>query len=110
MGMNTAMKTVMVLAYTDEIVEASIHDGDPGTTGANEVVGIREDITWNTPVEASGSVHSMSNAISFSIPADTDIHSVGLWNGSGQFRDSLVVNLVYPSAGTYAPILKRRQP
>ena len=60
----------------------SLHTGDPGTTGANEVSGsgyARAAVTWNAA--ASGS-RTNSNAIAITIPASTTVTYFGIWSAS----------------------------
>lgn len=62
---------------------ASLHTGDPGTTGVNEATGgspayARKSITY---AAASGGTIASNAAITFDVPAGTYYH-VGLWSAS----------------------------
>jgi len=68
---------------TDYINLVSLHTGDPGTTGANEVVGTgyaRKSISLNTGTGSSTSLASWENASGTSWGTITH---VGLWYSSG---------------------------
>lgn len=57
----------------------SAHDGDPSTTGANEVTGgsyAREQTTWG--VAASGD--SAGSEVTISIPGGTTVTHWGIWS------------------------------
>lgn len=75
-------------AMVQDFVELSLHTGNPGTTGNNEVTGggyVRQGIDWG--VAAGGSV-SMTDPVQFEVPDGTNVTHVGLWDGSGVFRAS----------------------
>lgn len=70
----------------EDFVELSLHTGNPGSTGTNEVTGgeyDRQDITWDA---ASGASVSMSDPVQFAVPDGTKVTHVGLWDGGGVFR------------------------
>lgn len=82
----------------------SLHTGNPGTTGANEVAGgsyVRVATTWGTP--AAGSM--AGSQVTINVPAGTTITSWGLWSlsSAGNFFDggALPTNVLYSVAGTY---------
>jgi len=84
MPLTNAAKHIMLNALGTAATQVSLHTGNPGTTGANEVTGgspayTRESITWNTA--ASANLDS-SNAPVFDVPAGTTVSYFGLWNGS----------------------------
>lgn len=61
---------------------ASLHSGDPSTTGANELTGgspayARKAITY---AAASGGTRANSAALTFDIPAATTVTHVGFWS------------------------------
>lgn len=69
-------------AITAVCTHASLHTGDPSTTGANEVTGgspayARQPITW---AAASGETAANSGALTFNVPAGTTAAYVGLWS------------------------------
>ncbi|SRR6266568_2208592 len=82
----------------------SLHTGNPGATGANEVVGgsyVRVSTTWGAI--AAGSV--TGSQVTINVPAGTTITSWGLWtlSSGGLYVDGgqLPTNVLYSSAGTY---------
>lgn len=86
------------------VTHASLHDGDPGQTGASEITGgayARKSITL--AAAAAGSVDS-TNAPIFDVPAGITVRYVGFWNAatSGTFlASSAVTNEVFSNSGTY---------
>lgn len=64
------------------IAYASLHSGDPSTTGANELTGgspayARKAVSW----AAAGSGQQSTNAtITWDIPASTTVYHVGFWS------------------------------
>lgn len=86
---------------------ASLHTGDPGTTGANEVTGgtpayARKPVTWAAAVAGTASA---SAAVTFDVPAGTNVTHGGLWSAAtgGTFRagDDLPAPEDFGSQGTY---------
>lgn len=84
---------------------ASVHTANPGDTGAAEVAGgspayARKAITWGAP--AAGSMDG--DAVTFDIPASTEISYVGLWDASsaGNFLGSRQIPTeTFAAQGTY---------
>lgn len=66
-------------------IYVSLHDGDPGTTGANEISNntySRQTATWNV-ISTATSVTTNSSTVTF--PTDGDGETVthgGVWHGS----------------------------
>lgn len=85
-----------------------INTGDPGTTGANEVVGgsyARQAITWGAP--SGGSVANATSALNVPIPAGTTVNFFSTWGavsgtGSGgyQIGGALSSTIDFVTAGT----------
>ena len=85
-----------------------INTGDPGTTGANEVVGgsyARQTITWGAP--SGGSVANATSALNVPIPASTTVNFFSTWGavsgtGSGgyQIGGALSSTIDFVTAGT----------
>lgn len=82
----------------------SLHTGNPGTTGANEVAGgsyIRVATTWGAI--SGGSV--TGSQVTINVPASTTIAYWGLWDAStsGNYYDGgqLPTSVQYISSGTY---------
>lgn len=67
-------------------VEASLHNGDPGTNGANEIVGTtRQDVTYNAA--AGGSIAVAANVPFTNMPG-SDVLYIGYWASDGRFIGS----------------------
>lgn len=82
----------------------SLHTGNPGTTGANEVAGgsyIRISTTWGAI--AAGSV--TGSQVTINVPVSTTITNWGLWDAStsGNYYDGgqLPTAVTFNVAGTY---------
>ena len=83
----TAAKNLMLDALrgvnpTTPITHASLHNGDPGATGANELAGgappyARQPINFGAAV--NGSIDS-SNVPAFDVPAGATVTHVGFWS------------------------------
>ena len=85
--MTTTMDTG-VNAMTAIMGFASLHTGDPSTTGANEVSGgsyARVAVTWGA---SSGRQASNTGALTFNVPAATTVQYLGLFSAitGGTFR------------------------
>lgn len=83
MPLATAGQNAMLTGGLGNVaVFASLHTGDPSTTGANEVTGgspayARKAITWNT---VGSGQRTNNGALAFDIPAATTVYWVGLWS------------------------------
>jgi hypothetical protein len=100
-----ATKNALAQAYADLIDHVSLHSGDPGTTGANELGITRAAITWGSP--AAGVISSTT--ASFTIPSGTTVVKyVGLW-GSSVFRDSFGNNVTFLAGTTYTFTVRHNQ-
>jgi len=99
-------KNAMLDALGTLAVFVSLHDGDPGENGANEIAGgspayARKAVAWNP---ASGGILDSSNQPVFDVPAGKTIAHVGFWSAltGGVFYGSAdVVDEVFASQGTY---------
>lgn len=108
-----AQKETLAAAYAGAATYASLHNGAPGTTGANEISGgspayARKEITWTAG--ASDGVYT-SNTLNFDVPAGTDLTDIGLWDAvsGGNFKDSVAISVTYASQGVYAVVLTYTQ-
>lgn len=106
MALSDAGKAVMLDALGAIAAYASIHTGDPGTTGANEASGgspayTRKAITW---APAANGELSSSNAQVFDVPAGTYSY-FGLWsdltNGTFYGGNALSSPETFAAQGTY---------
>lgn len=64
------------------VTHLSLHSGDPGTTGANEVTGgspayARKAVTWGA---AASRQVDIASAVAFDVPASTTAFWVGMWS------------------------------
>lgn len=107
MPLTHAAKNIGLDAIAAVIGFISLHDGDPSTTGANELSGgtpayARKAATWDAA--ASGSV-AIGDAVGpFDVPAGTSVQYVGFWSAAtgGTFYGSdQVTTEVFGSQGTY---------
>lgn len=94
----------MLSAAASTAVEASLHTGDPGTTGTNEVSGgdyTRAPVAWNAP--ASGAI-TADGDLEFLVPplGSDEVTHVGLWNADGDWLIDApaAVPQPFPTAGT----------
>lgn len=87
----------------DSLIDAmSLHNGDPGTTGANEISGggyARQ--TPSFTVDADGDL-TLDATVSFTGTASQAVTHVGLW-GSGTFREghALSGDAAFSTGGEY---------
>jgi hypothetical protein len=85
---------------------ASLHTGNPGATGANEVTGgtpayARKAVTWAAP---SAGAMALSNSPTFDVPANTTITHVGIWSaasGGTFYGFGSIAEETFASQGTY---------
>lgn len=98
-------KNTLAAAYAALVDKLSLHTGDPGTTGANDLGLTHSSITWGSP--AAGVV--LSTEGSFDVVAGTAITHVGMWDSSGNFLDSLPNNLTFTDDTTYKPAIRYTQ-
>lgn len=99
-------KNAMLDALAALAVFVSLHDDDPGDTGANEVTGgtpayIRKAVTWES---ATCGMLDSSNAPVFDVPAGTTVKYVGFWSAEtvGAFYGAAdVTDEVFAAQGTY---------
>jgi len=98
MPFNTTILNTALEAMADRIVSVSLHTGNPGTTGANELTGggyTRQTPTWGTA--AAGVIETTASMV-FPIAAGNSISYVGLWDtgpvfvGSAQISPAEIFN------------------
>jgi hypothetical protein len=108
MALSTSGRNAAAAGVTALSGYASLHTGDPGTTGTAEVTGgspayARKAVTWSAP--SSGSV-TTSGSVTFDVPASTTISYMGLWSAStgGTFYGGAALSSpeTYGAQGTYA--------
>lgn len=91
MGMTPTEKNRIVDLASPGWTHASLHTGDPSTTGANEVTGgspayARKALTWGS--SAAGQAVTVTTAQAFDVPAATTVVFIGFWSAitAGTFR------------------------
>ena len=99
MPLITATRNAMLDSLT--ITHASLHTGDPGTTGVNEVTGGTYARKTVTMAAASAGTRSASNQPVFDVPAATTVTHIGLWNNTTFLGSADPVDEVFANAGTY---------
>lgn len=73
-----------------ELATLSLHSGDPGSTGANEITGAdyqRQSLTW--PGADSGATQV---AVSFAVDGGTSVDHVGFWDTGGAWRGGFLTD------------------
>ena len=106
MPISTAGKNAMLDYLGTVAVYASLHSGDPGDNGANELSGgspayARKAITWNAASAAN--LDNNANPV-FDVAAGSTVAYVGLWSAvsSGTFYGSAAVTSeAFAGQGTY---------
>lgn len=69
-----------VALNTSSMLYVSLHSGDPGTTGINEIAGgdyIRGAVTWSSP--ANNAVKNY-DPVEIIVPANTTVSYIGIWS------------------------------
>lgn len=91
MGLTPTEKSRIVDLATPGATHASLHSGDPSTTGANELTGgtpayARKALTWGSA--SAGQAVTVTTAQAFDVPAATTVVFVGFWSAltAGTFR------------------------
>jgi len=106
MPYSTLGKNAMLDALAGLAVFVSLHEGDPGDTGINEISGgspayARKAITWNA---ATGGSLDSSNQPVFDVGAGKTVAYVGFWSAvtGGIFYGAAdVIDEVFGGQGTY---------
>lgn len=97
-------KNAMLSEWGSLATYASLHTGNPGENGANEVSGgsyARKSVSWGTP---SGGSMSATNQPVFDVPGSTTVSYVGFWSASsgGTFYGYAdVTDESFTNPGTY---------
>lgn len=105
MALNDAAKNIGLDAIGDAILFMGLHNGDPSTTGANEIAGgspayARQPIDFNAA--ATGNLDS-SLQPTFDVPATT-VQYVSYWSavtGGIFYGSKAVTNEVFAAQGQY---------
>lgn len=108
MPYSTAAKNSMLDHLGTEAIFASLHNNDPGDSGANELSGgspayARKSIAWEAA--SAGSMNkAASPAVVFDVPAGASVKYVGLWTAvsGGTWKGAaLVTQEDFGGQGTY---------
>ena len=106
MPYSTLGKNAMLNALGALATYVSLHSGDPGENGANEISGgspayARKTNAWNA---ASGGSMDNSSTPVFDVPAATTVSYVGFWSalsGGVFYGAANVTDEVFAGQGTY---------
>ena len=105
MSLENTLKDIGLDAMAGEVGLLSLHDGDPGGTGTNELSGGAPAYARKTPTwaAASGGSVDLSNSPVFDVPAGATVAHVGFWSADGStwYGSDPVTNEVYGDQGTY---------
>jgi hypothetical protein len=106
MGLTTTTRNSMLTGLSVTATYVSLHTGDPGSTGANEVAGgsyVRKPVAWSTP--SSGAM-TAATALTLQVPASTTITHFGVWDSAsgGEFKGGAPLDTAqtYVVAGGYS--------
>lgn len=94
-----------VTDYIGEITHISLHTADPGTTGANEIVGGSPAYQRLAPsyAPASGAASDLTAALLFDIPDGVTITHWGVWSGATFYNAAALSKPAsFAGQGTYA--------
>lgn len=96
-------RNTMVDAGVSDVEEVSLHDGDPGDDGDNEIEGggySRQSVSFN---DASGGSAEADDVVVFDVPGDgTEITHVTLWNEVNEVLASgETTSETFSNPGTY---------
>jgi hypothetical protein len=105
MALTNIAKNAMLDELASVATVVSLHTGDPGTTGANELAGgnpayARQSISWNA---AAGGTLTANSQPTFDVPGDNTVSHFGLWSVGGQFQGGgpLSASEVFAAQGQY---------
>ncbi len=106
MPFNNTAKNLMLDALTAVVDFLSLHSGDPGAGGSNELAGgspayARKAVTWNAASSGSATGNSLPT---FDVEGGDTVSYVGLFDAvtSGNFYGSAnVTDEVFGAQGTY---------
>lgn len=102
-GLTDAGANAMLDALGAAARLASLHEDDPGSTGAAEVSGgayARQPIQWAASRRA---IKATAGALAFDIPAGATLRFLGYWTADGTFLGSRPLRDAqpFPTAGTF---------
>jgi len=111
MARTNTMKNDLATAYFAAIDKVSLHTGDPGTTGANEISGGSPAYARITPPAATlNGTGQGSIQVTFNVPAGVTVGGAGLRDASNNFLDGgTLTPLAFASQGTYTLTITYQQ-
>lgn len=100
-----ALNEEHVLLFIGKAAYASLHSGNPGTTGATEITTVpRQPLVWT-----AGDVDGQASAapVTFNVPGGVDVAYIGIWSAAsgGTFLDSRPCVLSFVTPGSYTMTL-----
>lgn len=103
MAFQNSLFNVALDAMAGAIVSISLHEADPGGTGANEVTGgtyARQTPSWGA---ASAGAVAIDTPAEFDIPGGSTVAYVGLWSVGPQWEGSIILDNseIYAGDGTF---------
>lgn len=106
MPLNETAKNFMLDQLGSNIAYISLHSGDPGSTGVNELSGgspayARKAVSWNAA--ASSNLDSNGTQV-FDVPAGSTVAYIGYWSaltGGTFYGSGDVTDETYASQGVY---------
>lgn len=99
--MGLTIATLNAALDSQNFPTASLHSGDPGSNGANELTGgtyARKSITFGA---ASGGVRTAVSNPVFDVPAGGSVRYAGFWDGATFKGSGILTTETYTNAGTY---------
>ena len=81
------MRDALAQRYAEEVDQISLHDLDPGDTGANEVTAVgyvRQSPTGFTVLDGQATFAEVEFTLT-----DVDVAWAGLWDAAGNFLDAV---------------------
>jgi hypothetical protein len=95
MATSTSCADAVLAALTYPMGWVSLHVGDPGESGINEVTAapyIRQSVTWAIP---TGGVMSNATQLLIPLPAGIAVYYLGLWDSivSGEFAQGQLLDV-----------------
>lgn len=105
MAESIASRNQRVNDYVGEITAISLHTADPGTTGANELVGGSPAYARLAPVyvASSGAQADLAASLLFDIPDGATVTHWGVWAGSVFYNAAALTKPAsFAGQGTYA--------
>lgn len=103
MSRTNPMKNAIASAYGNVIDKVSLHSGDPGSSGVNELSGGSPAYARiSRPSFTAPTTGLITFTVTFDVEAGDTVGGAGFWDSSGNFLDGGVVTpQTFSSQGTY---------